>query len=169
MGTQFPRNLLKMLAPAEDSVNSGHENRQHEGLYDVIVAAHVQTHDDADFRVRDSEENNRNLGGLPDLFCRTLEPGAVRKGNVQNQQVVFLLLPEVFGLPERARDVQLMTHFLKSKGKPVDQAQIIFNNSSLLMLYLLSVLFSRRGDDHTKRPQLPPFFGLVLFHGMDDT
>ena len=108
-----------MLASAENGVDSGHEDRQLEGLCDVVVPADVQPHNDAGFRVGGGEENNGDLGGLPDLFAE-LEPGTVREGNIQDQQIIFSLLPEGFGLPECAGDVQLVARLLKGKGKPID-------------------------------------------------
>ena len=53
------------------------------------------------FRVGGGEENNGDLGGLPNLFAE-LEPGTVREGNVQDQKIVFPLMPQIFGLPNCA-------------------------------------------------------------------
>ena len=57
-----------MLASTEDGVDSGHEDRQLEGLCDVVVPADVQPHNDAGFRIGGGKENNGDLGGLPDLL-----------------------------------------------------------------------------------------------------
>ena len=130
IGAQLPGRLLKMPASAEDGVDPGQKDRQLEGLCNVVVAAHVQAHDDAGFRVRGGEKDDGDLGGLPNLFAE-LEAGAVREGNVQDQQVVVPLLPQVFGLVERAGNFHLMARLLKGKGKPVNQAQIILQQQQL--------------------------------------
>ena len=50
-----------MPASAEQSIDSGHGDRQLEGLCDVVVATHIQAHDDTGFCIRGGEEHDGNL------------------------------------------------------------------------------------------------------------
>ena len=62
---------------------------------------------------------------LPHPFAK-FKAGAVRQGYIQYQQIILAIRPQRIRFFQRSGNIQFKSMLLERKGKPVDQAQIIF-------------------------------------------
>ena len=85
---QYGFSCAGRICTAKQCIDPRQQDTQLERLGQVIIPAHIQSHDDVHFLIRSGQEQNRHVGCAPHFLAET-EARAIRKGNIQHQQVIF--------------------------------------------------------------------------------
>ena len=67
---QFCVRCAEILCTAKHGIDPLNQDSKLEGLGDIVVAAHIQPHNDTRFFVRSGQKDDRHLGNLPHPFAK---------------------------------------------------------------------------------------------------
>ena len=130
MQHRFGLRAVKVFTAAQQGVDPGQKHSKFERLGDVIVAAHIQAHDDIRLLIGCSQKQERHLGLGAD-FPAQVKARTVRQRYIQNDKVVPAGLPQLPGLGAGAGRCQRIALFGQRVPYAVAQACVVLHKENL--------------------------------------